>query len=142
MFDLVPFGRGPLSNRDRDLFDYFDKMDRAFFRGFEKEFSPCRTDVLDQGGHYLLQAELPGFQKEDIKLSIEHNMLTISAEHREDKESFVRRERHYGAFSRSFDLDGIDVQGIDAKYENGILELKLPKLAQPPVPPSRQIEIK
>ena len=72
--------------------------------------------------------------------------LTIKAEHKEnqdqkdDKGNYIRRERRYGSFSRTFDVSGIDENAITAVYNNGILELTLPKLA-PVVPQSRQIAI-
>ena len=73
-------------------------------------------------------------------------MLTISAEHKEEKEekdeqgNYLRRERRYGSFSRSFDVSGIDEKGITAAYENGILKLTLPK-AMPAVEPTHRIAI-
>ena len=66
------------------------------------EISPAiRTDILDKGDHYQLQAELPGFNKEDIKINLEGDCLTIQAEHKEEteekKKEYVRKERHYGS---------------------------------------------
>ena len=58
----------------------------------------------------------------------------------ETKKNYVRRERHYGSYSRSFDISGIDADGISAKYENGILELSLPK-AQPKIPEGKKVSI-
>ena len=86
MFDLVPFGRGALANTSKDLFDYFDNIDRAFFGAVDKEYTPCRTDIQDKGDHYLLEAELPGFNKEDIHIDIDNNTLNLHAEHQDNKE--------------------------------------------------------
>lgn len=140
MFELMPFDRG-----ERNLFDYLNNIERNFFGDFGSSVSQFRTDILDKGDHYLLQAELPGFSKEDIHIHLDGDRLTISAEHKEQSEEkkegqFVRRERRYGSFARSFDITGIDAAGICAAYQSGVLELKLPK-QQAQVPPTRQIEI-
>ncbi len=132
MFDLMPFDRST-----RSLSNYFDDLEKTFFNGFPATFSSCKTDILDQGDHYQLQAELPGFQKEDIHIDVKNDTLTISASHKEEHEEkqegkFLRRERHYGSYARSFDVSGIDVDHIAASYNNGVLELKLPKATNRP----------
>ena len=141
MFELMPFGR-----KERNLTDYFDQMEKSFFGNLDAGFSAIRTDVLDKGDKYLLQAELPGFDKEDIRIDLDGDRLVISAEHNaekeeKDKDSFVRRERTYGSFMRSFDVSGIKVDGIKANYKNGVLELTLPKKEAAPAPAARAIEI-
>lgn len=102
-----------------------------FFESFFKRLDGGNTDLLDKGDHYLLQAELPGFQKEDIAVSLENDMLTIRARHQEDrkeeKENFIKRERNLSSYQRTFSLDGVDKDRITASYRNGILELTLPK---------------
>ena len=101
-----------------------------------------RTDILDEGDHFTLQAELPGFRKEDLQLELKDGVLTISARHEETNEekNYLCRERRYGSVSRSFNLEGIDEEGIRAKFENGVLELILPK-EKAAQPESRRIEI-
>ena len=141
MFDLMPFGRN-----ESNLFRYLDNMEKNFFSDFGADFSQFRTDILDDGDHYTLQAELPGFDKKDIKIQLDDNYLTIQAEHTEEKNeekkgSFVRRERKFGSFSRSFDVTGIQADQITASYDNGVLELKLPKSEPKRQLPSHQIEI-
>ena len=144
MFELIPFGR-PM-NRAM-TYDPFREMDEFLFSAPARQMNvnPFKTDVIDKGDAYELVAELPGFSKEDIKLDIENNCLTISAERKleekEDKPNFVKRERFYGSYSRSFDLEGINVDGIEASYDNGVLVMKLPKVPED-VPVSRSIEIK
>ncbi|MCY1714122.1 Hsp20/alpha crystallin family protein [Caproiciproducens galactitolivorans] len=140
MFDLMPFGR-----RENNLFNYFDNMEKNFFGDMAQSFSTFRTDVIDEGDKYVLKAELPGFQKEDIKIDIEGSYLTISAQHSDDteekKDNFVRRERRYGSFARSFDISDIKSNEITADYTSGILSLNLPKV-EGTVPESRRIEIR
>ena len=156
MFGMIPFDR-----RDDNLFDLFDNFEKKFFGNTNASLPAFRTDIRDagdkfvleaelpgwdQGDKFLLEAELPGFQKEDISLELKEGILTIKAEHKEnqdqkdDKGNYIRRERRYGSFSRTFDVSGIDENAITAVYNNGILELTLPKLA-PVVPQSRQIAI-
>lgn len=139
MFGMIPFDR-----RDENLFDLFDNFEKKFFGNTTASLPAFRTDIRDQGDKFLLEAELPGFQKEDISLELKEGILTIKAEHKENQDQkdgdYIRRERRCGSFSRTFDVTGIDENGITAAYHNGILELTLPKLA-PVVPQSRQIAI-
>ena len=139
MFGMIPFDR-----RDSSLFDMLDNFERNFFGSSNSTVSSFRTDIRDEGDKFVLEAELPGFKKEDIKLDLKDGILTISAQHTEENEekknSYIRRERRYGSFSRSFDVSGIQEDHITAAYNNGVLELTLPK-AQPVVPAARQIDI-
>ena len=142
MFDLIPFEHR--SNRFLNPFADFDReFERHFFGDLEKEF-PCKTDILDKGDHYLVRADLPGFDKEDIHLDLNGDCLTSSAVHKEEKkeekDSFLRRERRYGSLSRSFDISGVDAEHITAKYDKGVLELTMPKKGDV-TPPSRQIAL-
>ena len=144
MFELIPFDRRNRGMANFDPFRMLDEMDRRFFTG-APAVSAFRTDVIDTGDAFKLESELPGFKKEDIKIDIENDCLTISAERstddKEEKDNFVKRERFYGSFSRSFDVSGIDVDGIEAAYNDGILTVKLPKKGAE-VPASRRLEIK
>lgn len=141
MFELIPFDRRMhrLSNYDpfREMDEFFNSTTRAVNTAFN-------TDVIDNGDSFELDAELPGFKKEDIHLSIENDCLTISAERKLNKDekqpNFVKRERFYGSCSRSFDLTGIDVDKISAAYVDGVLKLTLPKESEE-VPVSRSIQI-
>lgn len=136
----------PFDRRNNDLFHYFDDLGRSFFSANENSFAPCRTDILDLGDHYQLRADMPGFKKEEIHIDLDGDYLTISAEHKEESTqeengNYVRRERRSGSLSRSFDVSGVDVQNISASYENGVLQLELPKKsAQKPA--AQRIEIK
>ena len=144
MFELIPFDRHARSVAAFDPFRELDEMERSFF-GNGRNVSSFRTDVTDTGDAYKLEAELPGFNKEDIKIDVENDVLTISAqrseEKKDEKHNFVKRERFYGSFSRSFDVSGINVDGIEASYTHGVLTLTMPK-KQEQLPASRRLEIK
>ena len=141
MFGMIPFERN-----DNNIFDLFDNFQKQFFRNSNATLPAFRADIRDLGDKFVLEAELPGFNKEDISLDLKEGILTIKAEHKENDEQknnqgeYIRRERRYGSFARSFDVSGIDESGITAAYNNGILEVTLPKQA-PVVPQARQITI-
>ena len=137
-------------NQNRSIYNPWremEELERAFFgRPFfdAPSFNAFRTDVTDEGDHYLLETDLPGFDKKDITLDIQDDTLTIRAERKsnyeEKKDKFVRMERSYGSYQRSFDLTGIDADKIKAKYKDGVLRLTLPKLEQR-LPEGRRLEI-
>ena len=138
MFELIPYRRNNFTNIFREM----EELERRFFgEGFGRApkaegFSGFRTDVLDQGDSYLLEADMPGFDKESIHLDVENDVLTITAErhseheNEEKKGSYVCCERTYGKYQRSFDVSGIDTEGIKAKYADGVLAVTLPKLVE------------
>ena len=143
MFELIPFGGHRVSVYDP--FRAFDEMERSFFGNNQSSvLSAFRTDVVDTGDAYKLDAELPGFRKEDIHIDVENDCLTISVERKHEDEqnrpNFVKRERVYGSFSRSFDVSGVEVDQITAAYQDGILTLVMPKKAEIK-PVSRKLEI-
>ena len=144
MFELIPFDRHMRSMANYDPFRALDEIERGFFGG-DSMVSAFRTDVTDTGDAYKLEAELPGFSKDDIKLDVENDCLTISAERKLDNEekkpNFVKRERFYGSYSRSFDVSGIDQEHIEAAYNDGVLTLTMPKKADT-TPPTRRLDIK
>lgn len=125
MFDLIPF-----AHPSNGVLNYLDEMNRAFFGNAGAETAPCSIDMIDQESQYMVRIDLPGFKKEEIHIDREGDRLTVSAQHSEAcKESgaYIRRERPYGPLSRSFDVSSIEASRIQAKYENGVLELTLPK---------------
>jgi HSP20 family protein len=140
----------PYKNHDMTTWNPFsemEKMERDWFgNGFfnNRELAEFKTDITDEGDHFELKADLPGFKKEDIHLNLEGDTLTINAErhseHEEKKEKYVRCERSYGSYSRSFDVSGIDAAQIKAYYDGGVLDLKMPKKAAS-IPDTKQIEI-
>ena len=144
MFELIPFDRHSRNMAGFDPFRMLNEMDRRFFTGVPS-VSVFNTDVIDTGDAFKLECELPGFKKEDIKIDIENDCLTISAERKMDEEdkqkNFIKRERFYGSYSRSFDVSGVNVDGIEAEYSDGVLKLTMPKKVET-VPPTRRLEIK
>lgn len=138
MFDLIPFRRG----RD-NMLSLFDRMEKNFMQDFGLELPDFKADIVDKGDKFVLEAELPGFDKKDININVDDNRLTITAEHSESKEeskdNYIRKERRYGSFTRSFDVSNIRTEDIKADYKNGMLVLDLPK--KDSGPDSRKIDI-
>ena len=136
MFELTPFRRIA-------AYDPFHELD-SFLASQPKMTAAFSTDIIDNGDSYTLNAELPGFSKENIKLDIEDDRLNISAERKseeeENKPNYIRRERFYGSFRRSFELNGIDTDKITAAYNDGILSVTLPKVVEV-APATRSIAI-
>ena len=142
MFEIMPYGhrRVVAYNPFREL----EEMSRSFWN--DTNLNAFRTDITEKDGVYTLTAELPGFKKEDISIDIDKDCLTIAAERKdesedEDKErNYVRIERFYGSYSRSFNVKGIDTEAINASYADGILTLTMPSKT-PETPPTRRLEI-
>lgn len=152
MFELRPYNRRRVStyNPFREL----EALEKAFFENpfrdtgnFIKEasLSDFKTDITDEGDHFLLVSDLPGFDKKDINIEIDNENLTISAERKsevkdEEKDKYICMERSYGKYVRQFGLEGINSDEIKAKYENGVLRLELPKKKEEK-PETRTLEI-
>lgn len=142
---LIPYRRnsGSVSNFF-DPFRVMADMEREFFGA--RQGGSFNTDIRETDTEYVLEADLPGFNKEDIHVDINQDTLTISAERhsphedQEKKGSYIRCERSYGSYCRSFDVTGIDTEKIAAKYDNGVLTLTMPR-KEPQQPASRQLTI-
>ena len=141
MYGLTPFGGTGFG-----LWDAFNDFDNDFF-GSKMPLNNCRTDIRDDGDKYVMESELPGFDKEDIKLDINGSQLTIAAEHttkndeKDDKGNYIRRERTFGSYKRSFNIGDVNTDAVSAEYKNGILTIELPKKA-PEAPVAKRLEIK
>jgi HSP20 family protein len=115
----------------------FEPMFRRFLSPLRAEIDSeplqIRVDVEEKDKTYTVRADIPGVKKEDINVRIDGNIVQIDAETKQDKEvkekgKLIRSERYYGAISRSFSLtQDIDEAKAVAKYENGVLNLELPK---------------
>ena len=133
------------------LFDDF--FGREFFNWNNSNFSNTSTtipavNIKETPEHYEVEVAAPGMTKEDFKLELDGNMLTISSERQNQKEEnenerYSLREFSYQAFQRTFTLqkEVVDVDKIGAKYENGLLRLLIPKKEEAKQKPPRQIQI-
>ncbi len=147
MLAIRPFVRRDVSY---DPFREMEEMQRRFFGddGFFKNdaLAAFKTDIQDKGDSYLLEADLPGFKKEDIKIDLNGDTMVISAERHSDHEekdkkgNYVCCERSYGSYQRSFDVSSIKTDDIKAEYTDGVLKLTLPK-ETPAVPQARRLTI-
>lgn len=132
-------------NRRNHIVNYnpfreIDEFEKNFFNDFpsfaDNALTEFKTDITDNGDSYLLEADLPGFDKKDIKIDLNGDCLTIKAErHSEHEEKdkkgkYLRCERSYGSYSRQFDVSGVETDKIKAKYDNGVLSLTMPKKAE------------
>lgn len=139
------YGLTPFEKRAYDLFDAFHDFENNFLNS--PATSGCKTDIKDEGDKFVLEAEMPGFEKEDIKLDLDGDRLVISAEHstsneeKDDSGKYIRRERTFGSYSRTFDVSAVDTEKIAAEYKNGVLILDMPK-KQAAAPSARRLEIK
>jgi HSP20 family protein len=92
-------------------------------------------DLVEIADHYVLRADLPGLSDEDVTIQLEDNVLTISGErkteHRDQQEGYYRLERAFGSFTRSLTLpDGVDPDSVQARFDRGVLEIRIPKPEQ------------
>jgi len=129
--------------RDFDLFDDF--FNDPFFRGEKRHSHPLmKTDIKENEDNYIIDIDLPGFDKKDIQIDVENGYLNINAKSdssndEEEKGKFIRRERYYGECSRSFYI-GEDVceDDIKASFKNGILTLDVPKVKEEDQKPDKK----
>ncbi len=144
MINLIPFNNNHINHQFNKLTDNLRSSISNELNNFN-DFG-FRTDIKELPDNYLLQAELPGVSKEDIDLKINNDYLTISAVHQDvikketKKENYIIKERRTGRFQRNFHLQNIKRDQISAKYDNGLLEITLPK-NKPDIPQSQEIPI-
>lgn len=127
-----------VNNRPARVSNWVDELFSDFPTVFGKPLVSQHTpavNVIEKENHFELQLEAPGYDKTDFKVSLEGDFLTISAEKSKDEtqkdDKFIRREFSRQSFKRSFSLDEkIDASAVQGKYENGILNLILPKKAE------------
>lgn len=130
-----------------------DRFFENFFRGdnfgdsalLQNLWTPL-SDIIEQENEYIVKLELPGVKKDEVKITLEDNVLTVSGEKKLESETngknHYRAERQYGAFKRSFPLPmKVQTDKIDASYENGILSILLPK-AEEAKPRAIEIKVK
>ncbi len=148
---VIPFWRQGLTDLDR----IFDNMRRDFERSFSSlpvlaipplVVSTLSCDVADEGDRYVINADMPGVSKEEIKLDVSDSTLEISAEHKEreeeKKKNYVRKERKYLSYHRTLPLpEKVDSSKAKAKLNNGILTIEVPKLNPTPKPKTTQVQV-
>lgn len=141
---LVP--RRNIENLFNDSF--FDELfENEFFKPVNYQ-KMMKTDIQEQGDNYIIDMDLPGFKKEDIKISLENRYLIVNASKNESNEennaekNYIHRERYTGQCSRSFYVgDTVKEEDIKAAYNNGILQLIVPKLNITQNEPKKYISI-
>lgn len=146
MSSLRPFNH-PLNHLD----NFQQLVDNFFGRGnlpslADAGFNMPTTDISENAEAYSISAELPGIKKEDIKVSLHDGVLSIEAEskseHEEKGDKQIRTERRYGKFVRRFTLDNlVNEQAVQAKFENGVLKLTIPKQKEPEAPKPKSIPV-
>ena len=108
-----------------DIFDDFMVPERS---------SLGKCDIYEKDNKYHIEMDVPGFKKEDLKINLENNYLTIKAEKKnevkDDSKKYIRRERSYSKFERSIYLGDADEENISAEYKDGILTIVVPKMEE------------
>ena len=129
--------------------DFFKPWNEWFDNGglWGKVMNVPAVNITEQKNDYLVSLAAPGLKKEDFKIDVDGNMLTISSEKEETKEEkdkrFTRKEYNYSSFSRSFTLpEEINKEKIEAKYEDGVLKISLPRKEEAKKPAAKQIAVK
>lgn len=140
----------------RDMFDMFEEFNRMVDqmiktdRGMTEDetfagtlWAP-RVNIAETNDNYMVELELPGVKKDDVKITFKDHILTIEGEKKMTNElkedDFIRKESIYGKFSRSFRLpEDVEVDKIDANYKDGILTITLPRVEEKK---PKQIEVK
>lgn len=137
------------NNFGMSLFDDMNSMfDTPFFRNAQTA-PVMKTDIKEKDGLYLMTMDLPGFDKDNIKIELKDGYLTVTAEQKEEKEEneeekggYIVRERNYGSCSRSFYVgDHVTENDVKAAYKDGALHLSFPKEAPKEVPETKYIAI-
>ena len=134
-----------------DMFDFdfdkeFDRMMRPLYGKHAQNM--MKTDVRETDNSYELDIDLPGFKKDEITIQLDNGYLSISASKGLDKDEenkngkYIRRERYAGAMNRTFYVGGnLTQQDIQAKFEDGILKISVPKKDVPKMPEKKVIQI-
>lgn len=130
----LKFNRQPFEQTFNNLVDdLFSELPVMYKNGVNQQGKGfAAVNITEKEGNYSIEVIAPGFEKNDFKINVDQNVLTISGEKQEqskdEKEKQIRTEYKFRSFKRSFTLDEkIDAAGIEAKYANGVLTLNLPK---------------
>ena len=106
-----------------------------FFDNFvAKEDSKMKCDIYEKDGDYHIEMEVPGFNKEDISIEVQDGYLNITAEKEnkrdEEDKNYIRKERSFGKYQRSFYLGNLDIDQIKASFNDGVLNIVVPKMEE------------
>lgn len=123
--------RGFFNPEFNSIFNDMEHFFRAPLSGSERGSGVMKTDIRKEDGLYLMEMDLPGYEKEDIKIELHEGYLTVSAEHKSEEEKkdngYIMKERHFGSCSRSFFVGkAVRDEDIQAAYKDGILHLSMP----------------
>ncbi|MCF8019255.1 MAG: Hsp20/alpha crystallin family protein [Vallitaleaceae bacterium] len=148
MFRLTPYARGQVSRRSNDFSDIFSMFDDVFndslFQSRALNNGSFKIDIKDNDQEYILEADLPGVKKEDLRIDYKDDQLLIQVECKdemdEEKSNYIHRERRVCSMQRMFGLKDIQGDQISAKLENGVLTIVAPKREE--VDNSIRIEVK
>lgn len=148
MFRLTPYNNNQVirSNTDfSDIYDLFDDVwNESFLANTPINHSTFKVDIQDNEEAFIIEAELPGVAKEEVEVDYKNGLLTIKVEKEAIKEEelpkYAHRERRQESLQRSFNMKGINREGLEAKLENGILTITAPKLDE--VVNTYKVEIK
>ena len=114
-----------------------DVFDDFMFPTMKDDFGKMKCDIYEKDDVYHLEMDIPGFDKKDVQIEVDDNdYLTITAEknssneEEDENKNYIRKERSYGKYQRSFYVGGIDKENIHANFENGILKVSMPKKSE------------
>ena len=149
LFPSILSSRGIMNNDSSDWEDFFDpfrtggSLVREMGDGL---ISEMKTDIQELDNSYELSMNLAGIQKEDIELSIDKGYLTVTAQRKAETEKkntkYLRRERYFGSMTRNFYVgENITEQDIKAKFDNGVLNIEIPKKIKEEVETKKKINI-
>ncbi len=129
------------------LDSYFDEIFPSLGTGFFTKGSYPKVDISENDKNLEIVAEIPGLNKDQVKVELNNGILSISGEKKEEvedkKKNYVHKELKHSSFYRSFSVgDNVNEENIDAKFENGVLTITLPKTEPTPKPEPKQIEVK
>lgn len=131
MFGIIPIKNNKLNKFEESFNDFVSDFFKDDFFDNVSMGGDFKADIKETSNGYVVEAELPGVNKNDIRLDYKDNNLIISAVRNEvlenNENNYIKQERHYGEFQRSFYVGNIDKNLIKAKFDNGVLDVYLPK---------------
>lgn len=110
---------------------FFGNFLDDFYENKNSNFNTImKSDIYERDGNYIIEIDIPGFKKEEVYIDYDEGYLTISAKKetvKEDNINYIKRERHYGEYSRSYYIGKMEESKIKAKFEEGTLKITFPK---------------